>query len=63
MLNEKSLPADLAVQKEALLKEFEFVRKTVANMKAASDKKDLDNYQKLAMQLDEKLRELSENYL
>ena len=63
MLNEKSLPADLAAQKEALLKEFEFVRQTVADMKAASDKKDLDNYQKLAMQLDEKLRELSENYL
>jgi hypothetical protein len=62
-LNEKTLPEDLKSQKEPLLKEFATVQKTVADMKAAADKKDLATYQKLATLLDGKLKELSENYL
>ncbi len=62
-LDEKSLPLDLKDQKEPLLKEFELIHKTVADMKTSCDKKDLDSYKKLAEQLNAKLNEMTETYL
>lgn len=62
-LNDKSVPLDLKDQSEALLKEFELIHKTVDDMRVCCDKKDLDNYRKLAEQLNAKLNEMSETYL
>jgi hypothetical protein len=62
-LKPDNFPSELVSQKEAMMKEFAVIQKSVEEMKAACDKKDIDSYQKLAASLDAKLREVADTYL
>lgn len=62
-LNEKTIPAELKNQQEALLKEFQAMAQLAQLMKECCDKQDMENYKKHATDLSGKMKMVSETYL